>query len=112
MYNYTCNPIGLQMIALTDKVREFPMEVKRSGVDTWFAQQMGTKRNTIYWGDHWKKTLCTNGLNNISQQRWMMIANLQEPFFDTRTKLVNIVPADICVRLWDLSRRLKELCQQ
>lgn len=103
--------MGLQMTASTKRVREFPMDVRRRGVDTWVASQFKNKVNIIE-SEGWNHILCTNGLNNISDYRWQLIEKEEAPFYHTDTKMIDIIPGAICVRLWNLSRRLRELCQQ
>jgi hypothetical protein len=111
LYNYHSMPlIGLQMTAATDRVREFPMDVRFRGIDTWMASQFGNKVNIIE-SEGWKHILCTNGMNNISNYRGQLIEAAEPPFNPTLTKMIDVVPGDICVRLWNLSRKIQELCQ-
>lgn len=102
--------IGLQMIARTEYVKQFPMDKFNRGVDTWFAMNILKHCNMIYdTTDHWKWILCTQGLNNISHIRGELIKDTQPPFFKTTAKLNDIVPIDITRRLKSLSRCLQLL---
>lgn len=106
LYEYFQIPlVGLQMTASTKRVREFDMEIKHHGVDTWMGSHFGNKANIVNTGS-WKHILCTNGLNNISTYRWEMIALNTGPFSQTDTKLEEIVPEGIAYRIKDLSRQL------
>lgn len=106
--------VGLQMTALTDWVRNFPMEEKHRGVDTWFSQRMqmesirrkGREYSLVCFvdgSDHFENTLCTNGLNNISTGRINFFKEERLPFYKTDKKLEQIVPEDIYDGLMDLT---------
>lgn len=106
---------GLHMAANTKLVRMIPMEVKNRGVDGWFSQnliRLGRKykgKLTCYlsYSDEWKHILCTNGLNNISKNRYKFFDNVQFPFYESDAKLENIVPEDIYIRLMGITKSLK-----
>jgi hypothetical protein len=90
--------IGLQMVAKTEKVRKFPMDIVNKGVDMWFSEQMGYNI-MIDPTDHWQQILCTNGMNTISTERIEFFKNPQPPFYETIKSLATIVPLDIYSRL-------------
>lgn len=96
--------VGLQMAASTPKVRQFPMDEKWSGVDTWFSQRIAPTKVNIDDTDHWKHTVCTNGMNNISKGRWKYFDNVIPPFHETKTKLNEIVPGDIYKRMKEITK--------
>lgn len=98
--------VGLQMTAATERVRNFDMDEVNKGVDSWFSRQMG-QCGTIMCANHWEGILCTNGLNNISTERYQHFLSPHPPFYETRKQLNNIVPEDISNRLKTLSRCLK-----
>ena len=96
--------VGLHMAARTSKVRDFPMDEKWSGVDTWFSQRMTPVMLRMDDSDHWKNTVCTNGMNNISKGRWKFFENILPPFYETETRLKEIVPEDIYVRMMEITK--------
>jgi hypothetical protein len=107
-YNYT-TIVGLQMFARTSRVRGFPMESKRKGVDTWMSHNIfhkdGKRIATNFYidgGEHWRQILCTNGLNNISKERHKYFENPQPPFYETDVDLEDIVP-------WDIAGKIRNL---
>ena len=97
---------GLQMTARTELVKKFPLDVVNKGVDSWFSRQIGS-RGTMFMDNRWRNILCTNGLNNISLERYQHFDDPQPPFHATKTKLSDIVPDDIYKRLKTLQRCLK-----
>jgi hypothetical protein len=109
--------VGLQMYARTEMVREFPLDVLKCGIDTWFCNQMmhiahSEDRNLKIWIDgseHYKNTLCTNGLNNISIARVNLIEGVREPFYESDLELEEIIPEDIYLRIKETSECLKSL---
>lgn len=102
-YNFPSR-IGLQMIARTELVRRFPMEIVNKGVDMWFSRCIGYNI-MMNNSNHWKGILCTNGMNTISVERKEFFADPHPPFYRSRKKLKDIVPIDINIKL-------KELCQK
>lgn len=107
LYRYPGN-IGLQMTARTELVRKLPMEVRNSGVDGWFYKNLHPAKIIKDPSDHWNKTLCTNGLNNISRSRHTFFTRVRKPFYPTTEVLSNIVPDDICNRIIVLSNQIKK----
>jgi hypothetical protein len=101
--------VGLQMFAKTEKVRNFSLDVVNKGVDMWFAEKISPHgANTlIIESDHWKRVLCTNGLNTISTERVEFFNDPQPPFYDTKLKLEDIVHDDIYYKLKKLCRKLQ-----
>lgn len=107
--------VGLTMVANTSMVRQFEISNLDRGVDGWFSQQMlkiahdkGELLRCFMDGtEHYKEMLCTNGLNNISTGRIRFLKDVVHPFYETDTKLENIVPADICERLRFISQGFK-----
>jgi hypothetical protein len=114
-YDYN-SLIGLCMAARTSFVRQFPLEVLPCGIDGWFSEQMKIVAHEkhdrmlhvlIFGNDHWKKMLCTNGLNNISIKRRDRLKDPKAPFYPSEVPLDAIVPFDIVKRLKDISQCLK-----
>jgi hypothetical protein len=97
---------GLQMIAKTEKVRKFPMDIVNKGVDMWFSEKIGYNI-MIDPTDHWQNILCTNGMNNISTERVEFFTNTQPPFYETLKSLPMIIPIDIYSRLKTLHHYVK-----
>jgi hypothetical protein len=95
--------VGLQMIARTELVRKFPMDVVNKGVDMWFARNIGS--NVLINNDHWKGVLCTNGMNTISTERAEFFEDPIPPYYETDMELENIVPLEI-------TNQIKTLCQK
>jgi hypothetical protein len=91
--------IGLQMAAKTSLVQRMPLEIKNRGVDGWFFKNLHPAKIVRDPSDHWKFTLCTNGLNNISKSRHIFFTNPHGPFYNTTEVLQNIVPEDIYKRM-------------
>lgn len=100
-------PFGLQMIASTDKVRNLPAMEVNKGVDRWFSSYMGKNMMIDMSSDHWGGTLCTNGFNNISKERYKFFEEVVPPYYPTKKKLNDIVPNDISKRLKTLSTCLR-----
>jgi len=100
-------PFGLQMIANTERVKTLPAMEVTKGVDTWFSSHMGKKMMIDMSSNHWSKALFTNGLNNISKERFLFFKEAQPPFYETKTELNEIVPDDISKRLKTLSTCLR-----
>ena len=90
-YQYNGN-IGLQMAAKTSLVQRLPLEIKNRAVDGWFFKNLHPAKIVRDPSDHWKFTLCTNGLNNISKSRHIFFTNPHGAFQGTDEKLENIVP--------------------
>ena len=103
--------VGLQMFARTEKVRNFPMEIKNQGVDMWFANLISPNgsKTLIIDSKHWEGILCTDGLNNISTERVEFFKDPAPPFYSTSKKLEDIVPDDIYFKLKELCRKLQLL---
>ena len=97
-YNYN-SLVGLCMTADISKVKEFPLVDLQRGIDGWFSSQMGHRTVYIDGTEHWKKMLCTNGLNNISTQRYKYFLEPNTPFYATDVTLNQIVPEDIYKRM-------------
>lgn len=95
-YNFLSS-VGLQMVARTELVRNFPSEAVNQGVDMWFARNIGN--DILINNDHWDSILCTNGMNNISTERVKFFEDPQPPFFETDKELKDIVPPDIEKRI-------------
>jgi hypothetical protein len=106
---------GLHMTGKTMMARMLPMETVNQGVDGWFSKNLvriGRKYNgklTCYmsFSDEWKHILCTNGLNNISKNRYKYFDKVQFPFYETDVKLQDIVPEDIYIRLMGITKSLR-----
>jgi len=113
-YNYT-GLVGLHMAANTRMVKKFSRSNIERGVDGWFSNQMikvahdeGILLKCFIDGtEHWKHTICTNGLNNISKGRISYLKKEKHPFYKTDVKLSDIVPDDICVKLKMISYSMK-----
>lgn len=106
-YHYQGN-IGIQMAARTALVQKMPLEIKNKGVDGWFFSRLHPTKVIKDPSDHWKKSLCTNGLNNISKSRHIFFTNPRGAFLACSENLCNIVPDDICNRMLVLSNQLKK----
>ena len=100
--------IGLQMTARTSLVQKMPLEIKNRAVDGWFYSRLHPGRIVKDPSDHWKQTLCTNGLNNISKSRHTFFTRIRKPFYSCDVTLDQIVPGDIYNRLLALSESLKK----
>lgn len=109
-YNYT-GLVGLHMAAKTDMVKQFEKSSIERGIDGWFSKQMMSVAHDrglllkcfIDGSDHWQGTVCTNGYNNISLGRGNLLRTYKAPFYQTETKLKDIVPKDVYLRM-------KKLC--
>src|SRR5574343_229969 len=116
--HYNLNTLtGLHMTARTEFARMLPMDEVNQGVDGWFSRTMiaiikavrsGEKNGQTIPGqvkaymscsDEWEHILCTNGLNNISKQRYKFFDDVHPPFYKTDKQLKDIVPEDIYIRL-------------
>ena len=78
-------------------------DIVNRGVDRWFSEQIGN--NMLIDNVNWQGTLCTNGMNNISSDRYKQFEDPEAPFFETDKLLSDIVPIDIAIKL-------EKLCQK
>jgi len=97
--------IGLQMIAKTNLVRKFPLEAVNKGVDMWFAGNIGN--NILINNDHWENVICTNGMNIISIERAEFFTDPAPPYYETKKRLIDLVPIDIYSQMKMLCQKLR-----
>lgn len=102
-YDYQKLPVGLQMCANISKVKDFPLVDRWSGVDSWFARQIGHNIRYLDRSEHWRAQCCTNGLNNISKGRGKYFEHPEEPFCKTKITLDKIIPEDIYKRMMQIT---------
>lgn len=111
LYHYN-SVIGLQMAVRTELIKQFPIEERNKGVDSWvfskISELKGIGKTSIYMDgtEHFERMLCTNGLNNISKERYKSFVDPHPPFYDTGKTLAEIVPDDIYERLVALRKTL------
>ncbi len=108
LYRFGGN-IGLQMTAKTSLVQRMPMEVKNRGVDGWFYRNLHPAKMLKDLSNHWRNTLCTNGLNNISKSRHTFFTRLRKPFYESDRTLEQIVPNDIYNKIILLSNSMQKV---
>jgi hypothetical protein len=114
MYHKT-TLVGLHMTARTSLARKIPMDIRNIGVDGWFSYnivKVGRRDNGklicyMSFSEEWRHILCTNGMNNISKQRYSYFDDVRPPFYETDVKLHDIVPEDIYIRLKGITKSLK-----
>ncbi len=102
LYNAPNENRGLQMTASKRIISGLPLEKKKRYIDNWVWKNMGKPYAYKDPYDHWKGTLCTNGMNNISHKRHKYFKDIQYPFEQTDAKLYDVVPGYIADKLKSL----------
>lgn len=91
---------SLNMAIGMNQLKAMPRdEDKWSGVDFWLYNNLVDPK--IFWdeSDNWKKGIDTDGYSRLSLARKLQYNNPEPPFFPTREKIYNVLPADIIARL-------------
>jgi hypothetical protein len=113
---YSINTLtGMHMAVRTEYARIMPMVSRSRGVDGWYVRNLirlgrnhkGTLKCYMSCSEEWRHILCTNGLNNISTERYSYFTNARTPFYDTDVNLSDIVPENIYIRLKGITKSLK-----
>ena len=98
LYNAPHETRGLQMTASKQVISGLPLERKKRYIDNWVFKNLKATMHRDQ-SDHWKGTLCTNGMNNISHKRHKYFKDIQYPFEQTEVSLYDVVPGYIADKL-------------